>query len=111
MRDLMLFKTHDKKSGKPLYRPKPLLITPKEGYSRPEQGKMWFQTTTTVWRVDELIRRRVRDWRRLTNETGHTGSRNETMRTDHNSVYTSTHSTFPAPLVEWVLLRYAPPGG
>jgi len=68
-------------------------------------------TTTTVWRVDELIRRRVRDWRRLTNETGHTGERTGTFRADHDSVYTGTHSVFPAPLVEWILLRYGGPAG
>ncbi len=93
-------------SGRTLYRSRPLLVTPQEAYARPGPGKLWFQTTTTVWRVDELIRRRVRDWRRLTGETGHTGERAETMRADHDSVYTGTHSVFPAPLVEWILLRY-----
>jgi DNA modification methylase len=39
-------------------------------------------------------------------EDGHTGARAGTMRKDHDSVYTATHSVFPAPLVEWVLLRY-----
>jgi hypothetical protein len=68
-------------------------------------------TTTTVWRVDELIRRSVRDWRRLLGEDGHTGTRAEDFRPDHDSVYTGTHSVFPAPLVEWILLRYAPQGG
>lgn len=68
-------------------------------------------TTTTVWRVDELIRRRVRDWRRLTEETGHSGERSETFRGDHDSVYTGTYSVFPAPLVEWILLRYGGPQG
>lgn len=102
----MLFKTKDSSSGKTLYRSKPLLLSAKEAYTRPPAGKAWFMTTTTVWRVDEVIRRGVRDWRRLTNETGHTGTRAQTMRKDHDSVYTSTHSTFPAPLVEWILLRY-----
>lgn len=68
-------------------------------------------TTTTVWRVDELIRRRVRDWRRLTEETGHSGERTGSFRPDHDSIYTGTHSVFPAPLVEWVLLRYGGPEG
>ena len=69
-------------------------------------------TTTSVWRVDELIKRSVRDWRRLTGETGHTGERAETMRADHDSIYTGTHSVFAAPLVEWILLRYGgEPGG
>jgi len=105
----MLYKTKGP-AGKVMHRTKPLLITAKEGYSRPDPGKAWFQTTTTVWRVDEIIRRRVRDWRRLLGEDGHTGTRTETMRADHDSVYTGTHSVFPAPLVEWVLLRYAPSG-
>jgi hypothetical protein len=101
----VLFKTKSE-IGKTLYRSKPLLLSAKEAYSRPPQGKAWFMTTTTVWRVDEVIRRSVRDWRRLTNETGHTGTRAQTMRKDHESVYTGTNSVFPAPLVEWVLLRY-----
>ena len=103
----MLYKTHDKNSGKVLIKSKPLLIKPHQAYTRPQEGKAWFSTTTTVWRVDELIRRSVRDWRRLLGETGHTGERTGTMRADHDSVYTGTHSVFPAPLIEWVLLRYA----
>lgn len=102
----MLYKTKDKVSNKTLYHSKPLLLSPAQGYVRPGPGKEWFQTTTTVWRVDELIRRRVRDWRRLTGETGHSGERTGTFRADHDSVYTGTHSVFPAPLVEWILLRY-----
>lgn len=99
-------------TGRTLYRSRPLLISPAQAYSRPEPGKAWFQTTTSVWRVDELVKRRVRDWRRLTNETGHTGTRTQAMRKDHDSVYTGTSSVFPAPLVEWILLRYGgPPGG
>lgn len=97
-------------AGKTLHRTRPLLLTPQQAYSPPDPDKSWFATTTTVWRVDEIIRRRVRDWRRLLGETGHTGTRTQTMRKDHESVYTGTHSVFPAPLVEWVLLRYAPPG-
>lgn len=100
-------------AGKTLYTSRPLLISPKDAYLRPRtEGSDWFQTTTTVWRVDELIRRRVRDWRRLLGETGHSGERNEVMRKDHDSVYTGSHSVFPAPLVEWILLRYGgQPGG
>lgn len=106
----MLYRT--KAHGKTMVRSKPLLLTPQQGYTRPSPGKAWFATTTTVWRTDELIRRSVRDWRRLLNEDGHTNSRAETMRADHNSAYTGTHSVFPAPLVEWILLRYGgPPGG
>jgi hypothetical protein len=102
----MLFKTKDKASGKTLHTSRPLLITAAQGYTRPSVGRDWFATTTSVWRVDELIRRRVRDWRRLLGETGHSGARNETFRKDHDSVYTGSHSVFPAPLVEWILLRY-----
>lgn len=107
----MLYKCQDKNSGKTLYTSRPLLISAQQGYVRPAQGKDWFATTTTVWRVDEIIKRRVRDWRRLTGETGHDGERSETFRTDHDSVYTGTHSVFPAPLVEWILLRYGGPSG
>lgn len=94
-----------------LYTSKSLLTTASQGYVRPAEGSAWFQTTTSVWRVDELIRRRVRDWKRLMGETGHTGTRAETMRKDHDSVYTATHSVFPAPLIEWILLRYGGPRG
>ena len=108
----MLFKRRDEAIGKTLYTSKPLLLTPQQAYSPPREGKDWFATTTTVWRVDELVRRRVRDWRRLLGEDGHTGTRAEKFRPDHDSVYTGTHSVFPAPLVEWVLTRYGgPPGG
>ncbi len=105
----MLYKTKGP-MGKVMHRTRPLLISAKEAYTRPEPGKAWFMTTTTVWRTDEIIRRRVRDWRRLLGEDGHTGTRAETMRKDHDSVYTGSHSVFPAPLVEWILLRYAPSG-
>lgn len=106
----MLFKTVDKISGKVLKTSSPLLITPQQAYVRPSQGKDWFSTTTTIWQVDELIKRRVRDWRRLTGETGHSGTRDESFRADHNSVYTGTHSVFPAPLMEMILVRYAKAG-
>lgn len=106
----MLYKTPGP-MGKTMHRSRPLLLTPQQAYSPPEPGKLWFATTTTVWRVDEVIRRRVRDWRRLLGETGHTGARTQTMRTEHDSFYTGTHSVFPAPLVEWILLRYAPAKG
>lgn len=107
----MLFKSKPT-SGRTLYHSRPLLLSAKQGYTRPSPGKLWFQTTTTVWRVDEILRRSVRDWRRLLGETGHTGERAETMRADHDSVYTGTHSVFPAPLIEWILLRYGgDPGG
>lgn len=107
----MLFKKQA--HGKTLYASKPLLVTSQQGYLRPpDSGNDWFQTSCSVWRVDELIRRRVRDWKRLLGEDGHTGTRAETMRVDHDSAYTATHSVFPAPLVEWILLRYGGcPGG
>lgn len=107
----MLFKKEA--HGKTIFHSKSLLITPSQAYIRPpESGNDWFQTSTSIWRVDELIKRRVRDWKRLTGEDGHTGTRAETMRKDHDSAYTATHSVFPAPLVEWILLRYGgPPGG
>lgn len=105
----MLFRT--KQGGRTLYKSHPLLLSPKQGYTRPTEGKEWWSTTTTVWRVDEIIRRRVRDWRRLLGETGHDGSRAETMRSDHDSVYTGTHSVFPAPLMEYIVLRYGGPIG
>lgn len=102
----MLYKRKTE-SGRTLYHSKPLLLDAKHGYTRPRVGRDWFSTTTTVWRVDELIKRRVRDWKRLTGEDGHTGARAETFRKDHDSVYTATHSVFPAPLIEWLCLRYA----
>lgn len=107
----MLFKKQA--HGKTLHSSKPLLTSVTQGYIRPpDSGNDWFQTSCSVWRVDELIRRRVRDWKRLLGEDGHTGSRSETMRADHDSAYTATHSVFPAPLVEWILLRYSGgPGG
>lgn len=94
-----------------LYTSKSLLTTPQQAYIRPKEGKEWWGTTTSVWRCDEIIGRGVRNWKRLMGETGHTGTRAETMRKDHDSVYTATHSVFPAPLIEWILLRYAPEGG
>ncbi len=102
----MLFKSIDKASGKVLKTSRPLLITPQQAYVRPSQGKDWFSTTTTIWQVDEIIKRRVRDWRRLTGETGHSGTRNEVFRPDHQSIYTGTHSVFPAPLMEMIIVRY-----
>jgi hypothetical protein len=103
----MLFKKFDKISGKVLHTTRPLLITPQEAYTPPAQGKDWFATTTTVWNIDEIMTRRIRDWRRLMGETGHSGTRNQTFRKDHNSLYTGTHSVFPAPLMEMILVRYA----
>ena len=103
----MLFKKFDQASGKVLKTSKPLLISPQQAYVRPQQGdKDWWNSTTTIWQVDELIKRRVRDWRRLTGETGHSGTRNEVFRPDHDSLYTGTMSVFPAPLMEMIIVRY-----
>lgn len=90
-----------------LTRSQSLLVDPKAAYLLPRD--QW-HTSTTVWRTDELIRRQVRDWKRLMGEDGHTGTRAEVFRADHDSVYTATHSVFPAPLVEWALHRYSRPG-
>jgi DNA modification methylase len=83
-----------------------------QGYIRPkETGSFWWLTTTSIWACDELIGRRIRDWRRLTKEDGHSGTRTKTMRTDHESIFTGTFSVFPAPLMEWIILRYGGPTG
>ncbi len=105
----MLFKT--KLGSHTLVRSKSLLLNAKQCYIRPSQGKEWWSTTTTTWRMDEIIRRRVKDWRRLTGETGHDGTRAETMRKDHDSSYTGTSSIFAAPLMEAIVLRYGGPEG
>lgn len=83
---------------------RPSLFTIKESYVRPP---MDFSTSMTIWHVDEAIKRRVRDWRRITDEDGHTGERAEKFRADHDSVYTGTYSVFPLPLMEMILIRYA----
>lgn len=103
----MLVKKFNKDSGKVLKATRHLLVSAAEGYVRPkEYGSEWWLTTTSIWPVDELIGRRIRDWRRLLGETGHTGTRTMTMRSSHDSIYTGTHSVFPAPLAEWIILRY-----
>src|SRR6266852_9154732 len=112
----MLYKKFDQVSGKWLKHEKISgfkgIVTASEGYIRPKtDGSEWWLTTTSIWNVDELIGRRIRDWRRLTGETGHSGERTQTMRSDNDSIYTGTHSVFPAPLAEWIILRYAPPEG
>jgi DNA modification methylase len=109
----MLYRKFDEASGKVLKTFKTKLFSAAEGYIRPKsEGSFWWLTTTSIWNVDELIGRRIRDWRRLMNETGHSGTRNETMRADHDSIYTGSHSVFPAPLCEWIILRYGgSPGG
>src|SRR6266446_3469078 len=110
----MLFKKYDESSGKVLKHTKILgfkgLFNAAQGYIPPKMdGSEWFLTTTSIWPVDELIGRRIRDWRRLTGEDGHSGTRTKSMRTDHDSIYTGSHSVFPAPLCEWIILRYGGP--
>lgn len=108
----MLFKKFDENSGKILKKEKPLLLGAGKGYVRPDEyGSLWWLSTTSIWNVDELIHRRLRDWRRLTNETGHTGTRTKAMRSDHDSMYTGTMSVFPIPLAEWIILRFGGPEG
>lgn len=108
----MLYKKYDEISGKVLKTNQTKLFSAAQGYIRPkEDGSFWWLTTTSIWPVDELIGRRIRDWRRLMGETGHSGERTQTMRSDHDSIYTGTHSVFPAPLCEWIILRYGGPPG
>ncbi len=109
----MLFRKFDPESGKVLKNNRTLLFKAADGYVRPpEYGSLWWSTTTSIWAIDEIIGRRIRDWRRLTQETGHSGTRTLTMRSSHESAFTGTHSVFPAPLCEWIILRYGgPPGG
>lgn len=91
--------------GRTRHRLKTLLVKPQDGYVRP---KMDFKTSTSIWNVDEVIKRRVTQWRRLTEEDGHNGERN-ILRKD--GVYTGTYSVFPIPLMEYILIRYAENGG
>jgi hypothetical protein len=108
----MLVRKYDQKSGKILKTTKFNMFSAAQGYIRPkEYGSFWWLTTTSIWPVDELIGRRIRDWRRLFGETGHSGTRSETMRQDHDNIYTGTHSVFPAPLAEWIILRYGGDAG
>lgn len=84
---------------------KTLLFKPKDMYIRPSLD---FKTSTSIWHIDEMLRRRVNDWRKLTGENGHTGLRS-VLRKD--SIFTGTHSIFPIPLMEYLILRYAGPIG
>lgn len=92
--------------GRKRHKLKTLLFKPKDAYVRP---KLDFKTSTSIWNIDEFIKKRVQEWRRLTQEDGHTGLRS-ILRKD--TVYTGTYSVFPIPLVEYILLRYGgEPGG
>ncbi|KKN90052.1 hypothetical protein LCGC14_0231650 [marine sediment metagenome] len=64
-----------------------------------------FHTSTTIWPADELISQRTKHWKELTGEDGRSGSRAGAMRKEETA-YSGTYSVYPAPLVEWVLLRY-----
>lgn len=92
---------------KPLVTTETTLINPLDGYARP---RIDFQTTTTIWRGDELIKRRVRDWMRLIGEDGYSGVRESVARKDL-TIYTGTYSVFPLPVAEWIYVRYAGPPG
>ncbi|SRR6266436_1988358 len=78
------------------------------GYIRPEEdGPDWYETTTTVWRLDEL-RTTIQLWKHLLDDDGYEGSRSG-VRPD--TAFTGKHSVFPAPVVERILLRYGGPEG
>lgn len=102
----MLF-TKSFREGKKLYRRKPTLIKAKDGYVKPSIS---FDTTTTIWHTDELIKRRVRDWMRLIGEDGYSGIRESVARKEL-TIYTGTYSVFPIPLMEWILVRYGGDNG
>lgn len=97
-------------TGKKLITSTPSLFNPRDIYRRPDAGKAFFETTTTIWHIDELAKRRVRDWKRLLGETGQSGTRHQVGRKD-DTVYTGTYSVFPPPLMEWILVRYGGPAG
>jgi hypothetical protein len=114
-----MFRGTDKK----LRRTKLTLIRPCDGYVRPVIS---FDTTTTVWRVDELIKKRVRDWMELLGEDGYEGTRSDLrqdvqkikhktgageVEKEQISIYTGTYSVFPVPLMEYILVRYGPETG
>ena len=79
------------------------LTNPKDGYIPP---KLTFETTTTVWRTDELIKKRKRDWERHLGEDGYSGIRESVARKDLTIGYTGTYSVFPVPLAEWIIIRF-----
>lgn len=92
--------THKLPDGRKRHRLKTLMVRPQDGYIRP---KMDFKTSTSIWNIDEFIKKRVQAWRNLTNEDGHSGTRNE-LRKD--GIYTGTYSVFPIPLMEYIIIRY-----
>lgn len=91
--------------GRKRFTQKSLLFQPKTAYVRP---KLDFKTSTSIWNIDEAIKRRVTDWRRITQEDGHTGLRS-VLRKD--TIYTGTYSVFPIPLMEYIVIRYGGPAG
>lgn len=83
------------------------------GYIRPQEGgNDWFQSTTTIWRLDELMRSRLKAWKTLLGEDGYNGSRTNVRNAPVDTVYSGKYSVFPPPLVERIILRYGgTPGG
>ncbi len=79
------------------------LTNPKDGYVPP---KLTFETTTTVWRTDELIKKRKRDWERHLGEDGYSGIRESMARKDLTIGFTGTYSVFPVVLAEWIVIRF-----
>jgi DNA modification methylase len=96
---------HKIKDGRIRYTFKSTLIPFNKAYIRP---KIDFKTSTSIWHIDEMMKRRVNDWRRLTKEDGHSGLRSELRR---DGIYTGSHSIFPIPLMEYILVRYGGPVG
>jgi DNA modification methylase len=93
-------------------KPKPALDAFKSLRTTYSPPQLDFNTTTTVWHVDEWIRARVHQWRALTGEDGQGGSRSGSARdVDSQEAYSGTYSVFPIPLAEWILMRYAGPVG
>jgi hypothetical protein len=66
-------------------------------YIRPKVGGGdWYRTSTTVWPCDETIKGRAAEWRRLLGENGRSGFSGQYR----------DHSVLPAPLCEWIIIRY-----
>lgn len=70
--------------------------------------RMDFKTSTSIWPVDELIRKASAEWREYSGEDGRTGSRAGAMR-EEETAYSGTYSLFPGPLAQWAYIRYAGP--
>lgn len=83
-------------------KPKGAFFGFKDGYQRP---RLNFDTSTTIWRIDETITKKVQNWKAWTGEDGRSGSRAGAMR-EEETAYSGTYSVFPAPLAEYIILRY-----